>query len=333
MSAQPGRQWMVWTALVASLGMPRWVNAQTPLQQGQQFTDWLYQGKLQQLYSRFSSSMRRTVGGLDGLTAFQNKLTDQLGKEVSIVRQDARPILGRTVYDRIARFDKTQKQVQVEWTWDSAGTIVGGFVQSLDQVAASPHLDYQTRSTLQLPFLGEWFVVWGGRTIEDNYHAISRNQRFADDFLIVKNGESHTGDGTANAMYYCWGRSVRAPADGTIVEAVDSLSDNDPGSPSPISTLGNYVIIDHANGEYSVLANLRQGSLAVQKGQPIKAGNPVGECGNSGASTEPHLHYQLQDGPDPARAMGLPAQFSSYVSDGKPVPRGEPRRGEMVHNR
>jgi murein DD-endopeptidase MepM/ murein hydrolase activator NlpD len=91
------------------------------------------------------------------------------------------------------------------------------------------------------------------------------------------------------------------------------------------------VILDHGNGEYSLLAHLRHGSVAVAAGARISAGDKVGECGNSGNTTEPHLHYHLQDTPVFGRAEGLPAQFTGYVADGRPVARGEPVRGQTIH--
>jgi murein DD-endopeptidase MepM/ murein hydrolase activator NlpD len=60
---------------------------------------------------------------------------------------------------------------------------------------------------------------------------------------------------------------------------------------------GNYVIIDHGNGEYSFLAHLKKGSMVVAVGDSLKSGQFIGLCGNSGNSSEPHLHYHLQNKP------------------------------------
>src|SRR3546814_3444315 len=61
----------------------------------------------------------------------------------------------------------------------------------------SPYLDYQTKARLRLPFEGEWYVVWGGLDIEQNYHAATPGQRFAYDLLKIVDGSSHRGDGSA----------------------------------------------------------------------------------------------------------------------------------------
>lgn len=71
---------------------------------------------------------------------------------------------------------------------------------------------------------------------------------------------------------------------------------------------GNHVTIDHG-GEYSVLAHLTPGSISLEEGQQVKQGDLVGHCGNSGNSTEPHLHFHIQDHPNFFLGMGLPIQF------------------------
>lgn len=122
------------------------------------------------------------------------------------------------------------------------------------------------------------------------------------------------------------GRRAPVPA-GRVVAAVDSIPDNEPGRMNREAVAGNHVIIDHGNGEFSLLAHFRQGSLTVEEGDRVGRGDRLGACGNS---SEPHVHYQLQDGPEFGEAAGLPTQFRSYRADGEPVQRGEPVRGQVV---
>lgn len=82
--------------------------------------------------------------------------------------------------------------------------------------------------------------------------------------------------------------------------------------------LGNHVVIDHGDGAYSALAHLRRGSIRVHEGQRVAAGEPVAECGNSGNTTEPHVHFQLMDHPRAEFAAGLPFEFA-----GADVPRNK----------
>ena len=188
-----------------------------------------------------------------------------------------------------------------------------------------------TKTTLRLPFEGTWTVAWGGRTIEENYHAISRDQRFAYDLYVAKNGATHGGDGTRNEDYFAYGRPILAPGSGRVVTVVDGVAENVPGKMPTDAPAGNHVVIDHGNGEYSLLAHLVPGSLRVRVGDAVKPGQVIGKCGNSGHSSEPHLHYHLQTtatfGGD---AEGLPAPFRGYIADGKPVVRGEPVRGQLI---
>ncbi|MFC7791648.1 M23 family metallopeptidase [Streptomyces cinereoruber] len=70
--------------------------------------------------------------------------------------------------------------------------------------------------------------------------------------------------------------------------------------------VGNHLILDLGNGTYAVYAHLRRGSLTVRAGDRVTAGRQLARCGNSGNSTEPHLHFQLMNGPDLDTARGVP---------------------------
>ena len=74
---------------------------------------------------------------------------------------------------------------------------------------------------------------------------------------------------------------------------------------------GDCVIIDHGNSEYSVLAHMQQGSVRVKAGERVAAGQVIGKLGNSGDSFGPHLHYQLQAGPQLFHDQGLPFRFQN----------------------
>ncbi|MFJ8823674.1 peptidoglycan DD-metalloendopeptidase family protein [Streptomyces sp. NPDC102467] len=73
--------------------------------------------------------------------------------------------------------------------------------------------------------------------------------------------------------------------------------------------IGNHLVLDLGDGVYALYAHLRRGSLAVRPGDRVRAGQEVARCGNSGNSTEPHVHFQLMDGPDPDSAVGLPFRW------------------------
>jgi len=194
----------------------------------------------------------------------------------------------------------------------------------------SPYLGYHTKTRLRLPFKGEWYVFWGGSSLEQNHHAASRNQRFAHDLAIMHEGATHSGDGSHLTDYYCYGKPVVAPAAGTIVWLEESRPDQQIGTSDPAHPIGNGVIIDHGDGEFSVLAHLQPRSLKVKLGHKVKAGQTLGRCGNSGNTSEPHIHYHLQNGIDMREADGLPAQFENLTVDGTRLDRAEIVRGQRV---
>lgn len=201
--------------------------------------------------------------------------------------------------------------------------------------APSEFIGYQTQTALHLPFAGEWYVYWGGRSVVKNKHAVTRDQRFAYDFLILaqgRSGQSYRNTGENNIDYYCFGQPIYAPADGVVVRAENDLPDNAPGEMNPKAVLGNCVILDHGCGEFSFFAHFRQGTVGVRSGDRVCAGQLLAECGNSGNSSEPHLHYHLQNTPVPFEGDGLPAFFVEYIANGKLMPRGEPVARQVVRS-
>lgn len=310
------------------------VLEQGALEQGAELTAAFYENQIDTVWQRMSPQMRSALESRENLAAFRKQIGEQLGAETAVIEETISSEQGYAIYRRRARFQNVPMVILVQWAVDADGQVGGFFIrpdQTVSQTAAaSDHLDHETRTQLRLPFNDEFFVFWGGRSVEQNYHAVDSNQRFALDLLIVRDGASRAGDGRRNEDYHCFGTPILAPAAGTVLEAIDGVADNAPGRTNPREVTGNRVTIDHGNGEFSILAHLRNGSLRVQPGDAVRAGQHLGDCGNSGNSSEPHLHYQLQDGPRFGVAAGLPAQFSGYVADDQAVSRGEPTRGQRV---
>ena len=197
-----------------------------------------------------------------------------------------------------------------------------------------PKADYKQKARLMLPFASgeEWYVAWGGTTRSQNYHVDSPDQRHAFDLVVRKNGMTHTGAGTENTDYYAWGKTILAPAAGTVIEVVNNLPDNKPGLETDIkNAAGNHVVLDLGSSEYLLLAHLQKGSVRVKAGDRVGAGDALGLCGNSGNTSEPHLHLHLQDRPKLfGDAIGLPVTFSDYTADGKEVASGSPVQGQII---
>ncbi len=303
-----------------------------PREIGRRYTTQFYQEKLDGIWEKFDDTMKKGLVSLDNLKAFRKQVGDQLGEEIQIVSEDVTRTGGSNVYIRHARFKKIDKIIDVTWAFDEQGAIHGFYVRPAQKEADSHNLDYQTKTHLRVPFDDAWYVFWGGRTLAENYHAANVQQRFALDLLILKDGVSHTGDGKSNDQYHCFGKPILAPADGTVVAVEDGVADNVPGVMNSAKPLGNHVVLDHGNGEFSFLVHFKQGTVKVRQGQAVKAGDRLAQCGNSGNSSEPHLHYHLQTAATFNQGFGLPAQFQGCTTDGKPTSRAEPSKAQVIQN-
>jgi murein DD-endopeptidase MepM/ murein hydrolase activator NlpD len=233
-------------------------------------------------------------------------------------------------YTRLVKSTKGQ-MFSISASVTSDGTLAGFLIQPTGE-APSNFLDYKTKADARLPFAGTWTVFWGGRSVKDNYHASYSDQRFADDIVMMKNGQTHSGIGVKNEDYYCFGQAIIAPAAGLVAAVVDGIDDNKPGKMNPAEAAGNHVVLDLGNDEYLFLCHLQKGSLKVKPGDHVTQGQAIGLCGNSGNTSEPHLHIHLQTKPNFGEGEGLPLQFEHYVASGKAVDRGEPTKGQLIHD-
>ena len=208
--------------------------------------------------------------------------------------------------------------------------VVTYFAKLPDFVAPVSTEDWVSAHTYTLPFEGDWYVIAGGETREHNPLVTSPAMRFGYIFTHRTPGkESFEGDPYELSSYPCYGKPLLAPADGEVVDFYDTAADNVPGKSSDKNILGNYLIFRVGEQEDLIMAYLKQGSVAVKPGEPIKRGQKLAECGNSGATTEPAvLMYLVKDSSKLVVTEGLPLQFSNYEVVGgdrvvKGIPRGE----------
>lgn len=286
------------------------------------------------VWTMFAPRMREALKDSASFAASLVSLQSLTGKVDSVLDERATEEDGALVYRADCRFAKQKDPWTISIAFDDQSRIIGMFMRPSTAAAptayASPHLAYVPRTPLRLPFKGEWFVFWGGREIAQNYHARTRDQRFALDLLIMRDGKSHSGDGSELTHYYCYGEPILAPAAGRVVWLQDSLPDNRPGRTDAQHPAGNAVILDHGHDEYSLFAHLQPRTLKVKLGDRVKAGDPLGLCGNSGNTSEPHLHFHLQDGPEFGNADGLPPRFLDLFVDGAHVDSAEIVKGQKV---
>ncbi len=296
-----------------------------------EFISKFFTGDTELLYSNFSSNMvdYMTEEEFAGMSI---QVRETFGSEYETIEYS--DTLADGLFQHISKLKMaTSGQLFLFSVWLNDDFKVEGFnIAPVQEAAENPHTEYLTKSKMNLPFTGEWYVVWGGRTIEQNYHAAYMDQRFAYDLLIVKNGSSYQGDKEKNESYFCFGEPVISPADGVVVAVTNNVPDNIPGVMNPEQPAGNYVVIDHENGEFSIIAHFMKDSICVQEGDRVSGRDLLGLCGNSGNSSEAHIHYHIQDSGIFGAGFGFPIQFVDYYADNEYISRGEPVQNQVIRN-
>ena len=204
------------------------------------------------------------------------------------------------------------------------------FVASLRTYGSYPSSYDDTPSPVEfrLPLDGPVTVAWGGVSADVNYHVFLPDQRWAYDLLVTQNGRSAADDATRIEQYYAWDLPVLAPAAGVVRRAVEGEPEAVPGAPRwGLAGLGNHVVVEVAPEQYLFIGHLRRGTLAVAVGERVTSGQVLGRVGNSGNSSEPHVHLHLQDTLRPYFGEAIPFHFSGYEHDGRFVARGMPQGG------
>lgn len=186
-------------------------------------------------------------------------------------------------------------------------------------------------TALKLPFKGEWYTYWGGTDKRQNYHVASIPQQGAFDFFVVdKNDKSYERSGTRNEDYYAFGKPLYAVCDAVVFDVNTGVEDNRPSQMNPVEAMGNYVILKTANEEYIFYAHFQNESIKVKKGDTVKQGQYLGNCGNSGNSSEAHLHLHIQDGPNVIADVGVGCFFESIVVNGALTQDYSPVKGDRI---
>ena len=320
--------------VVATLPVP--MTREAAVTRARAVRDLVSRGETNGLWSVFSARMRDTVKDSVSYVTTSSSIHAQIGAIDSVLSEEVSERDSLIVVKTRCRFQRLPVPGVLTVGFDPAG-LIG--TMSIRPDAAdpreypSPYLTYEPKTRFELPFRGEWLVFWGGRTLGENYHAASRAQRFALDLVMVRDGRTHPDSSTALASYYCYGQPILAPAPGVVVTAVDTLPDQAIGSRDAAHPGGNHVVIDHGNREFSLLAHMQPHSLRVKVGSHVKRGQLLGLAGNSGNTSEPHLHVHLMNGPNMADADGLPMPFTNYMIDGALIDKGELKRFQLVKPR
>ncbi len=147
-------------------------------------------------------------------------------------------------------------------------------------------------------------------------------QRYAIDWIqLGDDGQAFTGDEHDNKSYHAWDQEIHAVADGKIVEVKDGIPENVPNSGKLAVQItndtlpGNRIIQQLSEDHYAAYAHLRPGTIKVKVGDTVHAGDVIAHLGNTGNSSEPHLHFQVCDAPSFPASEGLPFAIDQYTYD------------------
>ena len=190
---------------------------------------------------------------------------------------------------------------------------------------------------LALPFAGRWLAQNSPARRVPSHGTDLWGERYAIDFVAVDQRGRTAGtsdwrtlfDTEPPERFFAFGRPILAPTGGTVVVAHDSETDH-PARRSQLALVpymlgqrerlrqgvsaiaGNHVVIALPEGGFVALVHLRRGSLRVSPGDAVATGQQLAECGNSGNSTQPHVHVQVMDRAEPSGARGIPMEFAGF---------------------
>jgi hypothetical protein len=270
----------------------------------------------------FSAEMKKALP-IEKFTQFSKGLKNQLGsiRKTRFVRLQQTTALYETIFDKGV--------LGMNMVLNNRNEIAG--------LLLKPYTEAKTiernSTAMVLPFKEVWTVFWGGDTKEQNYHVESVAQKNAFDIMVYdEKGSTHKGNGLVNEDYYAFGKELFAPCDGEIVLVVDGIKDNVPGTLNPIYIPGNTVVIKTPKGEYVFFAHFKQHSIVVKQGKQVKTGELLGLCGNSGNSSEPHLHFHLQNVEDMILATGAKCFFDQLKVNGVLRSDYSPIKGDKIES-
>lgn len=215
--------------------------------------------------------------------------------------------------------------------FDSAGAVVGLLLRPGAGGVLAKNDSYESKVRLRLPLHGAWTAHNAARNEKSHHYAIP-SQRWAVDWLKHDaSGQTHKGEGNALSDYYSYREAIVAPTDGTVVTVVDGIPENPAhGTGDIYFASGNSIVLQIADNEFALFCHLVPGSASVKVGQKVRAGELLGRVGNSGNSTEPHLHFQLMDKRRQVEALTVPAKFSDATLNGKATSLAWPDEGDVV---
>jgi hypothetical protein len=192
---------------------------------GREDTKCFLEGQTHALWSAMSAKMKEALQTEDALEAIAKQVIAQFGPITDTLQEDAMPDpSGMMTYTRVVKFDAFPMPMVISFTFSppdshTRGSIEGFYIRPQANPATSSFLNYKDKATIHFPLKGEWAVYQGGRTTSENYHAITPDERFAYDFVVIKNDSLYSGDGSSNDDWFSFRQPVLAGASGKVVSA------------------------------------------------------------------------------------------------------------------
>lgn len=298
------------------------------LERGRDVVDRLVAGDIASVYGQSSPQVKAQAS----LAEVERAFAEERARAPIGPRLEERVLLSGAMagvyYADHARGDG---RLRFQISFDRSG--VNPLVQPVGPLPTDPRAAEAAKARLRLPFDGLWWAGVAPTPEIGNHHAAAADQRHAFDFVVWRDGSTHGGDGRDNADYRAWAQPVRAPASGKVVAVQDGMVDNRPWmETNTANPFGNHVVIDVGHGEYAVVAHFKKDSIRVAKGDEMTSGQVLGLTGNSGNSSEPHIHFHVQDAAkvESGGSVGIPVRFENYEADGVTQALGTPSGGQFV---
>lgn len=186
--------------------------------------------------------------------------------------------------------------------------------------------------SISLPVFGDWHI----NQAHEGAHTHRGAWKDAWDFVLMgQEGKQYKSEGKMLEDYYCFGKPVIAPADGEIAQIADDVEDNIVGDSNLSQNWGNSIVIKHDHLLYSQISHIKKGSFKVKIGDLVKKGDVIAQCGNSGRSPEPHVHFQIQSTPYiGSKTLNYPLSHYVVERNGKVNYDffGYPKEGDLIRN-
>ncbi|MDZ7674689.1 MAG: M23 family metallopeptidase [Acidimicrobiales bacterium] len=266
----------------------------------------------------------------DDLTSSLHRLSGAPEPSTTIAPDAARLLYVELVFDAL---DDVPDVVAHRFVGDAAANPGTSEASPVEYVTAPFALRNRSEAIIAAPLRGGRWLAVNGLDSTTGVHRGSVQsvggqlfdaQRFAIDWMKLDDaGHLASGDPAELSAYHGYGEPVLAVADGTVVDVADALDDQPPGTlPDPaditLETVdGNHVVLEIGEDVYAFYAHLSPGSVAVAEGDRVSAGDEIGELGNSGNTSAPHLHLHLMTTPDPLASDSIPYVFESFSLRGK----------------